>query len=1755
VFRCAVDGCPSAICKKHQAAVVTWSGKYFVGGECGYSDAQEQVNDIFDLDPVDNFTNGLDFLEGGNHDEGSEDGGNDRQGYNEDNDDGECFEAYFRLRDAEADDLFATENRPGTADTDMISPPVNYDGPVNLDTNKDIPTTDAGTLPVYTHVHTGSDYASHTVSNHVLLNNFGHMLIRRNKTLHGTSNQRHFLQRLVSRTPGDTLPLLYPEGMLFADMFNCDTRAGDIIGALPSSFLNSDRTLNSLGFASLQEHYRCRLSNPGLFSSSDPRYHLFAFDCLSNLSLRGCDSRVILRRGFAEHQDGGVRFKDSTEERLFDTEHVDSSAVVCKLAAAVNERGPTYFYTHTCSMKTHFGMKLIWDWLLSDEIVNSYCSADLHESDSEREDLRKNIVEGNGVLLLRAWMEMMHIWINYITHSPEQPIGEVDQFLFRMELQDAKANLPHLHALIWTKDDLSTEAGLRKVLDRIRGFILDIIRPDEREKFKTMGVFDDDVAVERFLNMVQTFLTHTHTRRCYFTPKPTGDNPEPEELLRCKANNNWKDNPSPSEHSFVDIPVKHTQDALDILVSLGLGSLDDQGRFVPSEKRLQASKHYPPAHGNEGIISPVFAALLPLNPNMGNAQFATGYTLSRYLAKYIVAVDSYNTITISPPKPKEDPNTYNVVGEELPNQKITGNRMRQEKRARAKKSKSKMPATRQGRAFNVVEFYMLLYGYAPIMTNIPFVNIPTKPYDERSGRDRIKPATYIQSQGTLQSVALTPLNCLPSHMIRIKRRLPSWRQFLDSQVQVAYDDLQSPVSTSSVTAFGVRPPELMFAARHQDYRKWFVETRKSATIESHLIWCERHIHFLVGVSLWVDGFTSQIQVRAVAIPAVIECLEQKQCSWFHGYEAMLQLFREIQQAVRDVYTSTERQRGLLRMFVTELNGTRLPVVWFQLVRPTFNTKFLIHLLLSLGFIKDEYDLFGCPDLRHCFVKAGLLDLSNPMGSALRLMKMYVIDQLASIPKGTQTFDRYLVAAHNTVMELFVHNRLFNEALPLALYCRIVENTDGEIMEFRNTRKAALVKNLLARMDECGFPDLPTEQMCMDATFANTVPWNPIDIPRGTDQPEDSYVEQISTLTLSKRLIDEYKSGPSHYTKGLCHVGAGGVGKTTVLFAELLYSVCIGLMVGITAINSERGQELAGLHIHELFSMQGRELLSPGQLAERACSSLFRNPKKLEYIRTLDVLGFDEAGAIPCEILSAICHTLRYVRNNNLPYGGLLVFCTMDYLQLEPVTGRHPLMSPAFTACFYFRELVHSVRAALDASWQRIQQITRLDQYTLSLQATREEFIALFVSTCTFVKSLDDPSIPGNILYSFGKKVPIRRQEARVIQKIIASLVQYRTSVAIDEEKNTDGNFRQASEITSKELDTKVKEPRTLILYSGGRYQITYNNGSLFSNSQLAILFDLPTQEQIDGKRTIKMIVAPAGSRYIPDDTVTKEELLHMGWVERSIGCPNRRNVSDTPASTRSKRLQYGLRHHVGSTLHGVMGQTLQGMLSRVQRGDRNHPYALWLSSQVVVLLSRTRRGKQTIFWTPNGLTPEDVGETLYDLLCRTSPFRTYLTHLLKQLCNNGPAQDYTIDNSLNIYRPKDFTMPTNGLGFVYLLVSTKQLGCTYIGSTDSLVRRWREHNTGYGAEQTRTIHLRPWAMLAFITGFDGTKSVYTAVENDWIARKQDLLKDPTIVASVEAIHNIGKDVVVNFNEQNREHMIRFVSCGTIERIRGAQDVI
>jgi hypothetical protein len=672
---------------------------------------------------------------------------------------------------------------------------------------------------------------------------------------------------------------------------------------------------------------------------------------------------------------------------------------------------------------------------------------------------------------------------------------------------------------------------------------------------------------------------------------------------------------------------------------------------------------------------------------------------------------------------------------------------------------------------------------------------------------------------------------------------------------------------------------------------------------------------------------------------------------------------------------------------------------------------------------------------------------------------------------------------------------------------------------------------------------------MAASVAKPIDFDITSLQKPPSQPEESHVEQKKLLKLGQSLVKEYVESTTEVPKCLCAVGAGGVGKTTADQIILLHAMLKGLNGAASALASERSQELAGDHLYSMFCMPGNNNLSTGQIAERCISNLFRNPEKLEFLRLLDILLLDETGNVPAELLSVMDIVLRYIRNSNKPFGGLLIISTMDNLQIEPPTGRHPLLSSLFISSFVFFRLSECVRAANDPKWRRVQEITRLPPHLLT-DDVKEEFISLLINECNWVESDDDESIPPNSLWVYGKNAPIRLQEKKLFEKLSKPIsgVPHIVSKSQDHERAVEGTMVPASKATSDAMDGRVKEPQKLYFYERGRYQITANKSGKYSNSQLAMLFSMPSQEHVDQKLPIKMLVSPPGSRYIPGQDDSIELLLSLGWKKTKIHkCTER--VVNVRSGIRGTRVQYRLRHHVGSTEHSVMGQTLAKLMSRIGRGKSN-PYSLWMPSQVVVLLSRTKYAIDTTFVSQN---PRETATILFENLKQTTPFRTYIGYLLECLCSGtAPVpRPISINQGKAIVRPSDVQLPNDNVGSVYLLVSLMDTNFTYIGSALNLQKRFLQHTNLLTTEQTAPPSLRPWSLLAYVTGFGSNIQKMKKFENQWIWLRRCLQRNKNIRTTIEGIKNLAFDAIESYSiDEGTKHDLRFVDCGSLFYLRG-----
>ena len=99
--------------------------------------------------------------------------------------------------------------------------------------------------------------------------------------------------------------------------------------------------------------------------------------------------------------------------------------------------------------------------------------------------------------------------------------------------------------------------------------------------------------------------------------------------------------------------------------------------------------------------------------------------------------------------------------------------------------------------------------------------------------------------------------------------------------------------------------------------------------------------------------------------------------------------------------------------------------------------------------------------------------------------------------------------------------------------------------------------------------------------------------------------------------------------------------------SLIYALSKGLVCTTTAFMCKRALLLGGLHLHQLFLLDTKDNTSVYRRAELAIVDLMRNPQKIEFLRSLQVLFFDEAGQVSDEMFAVLDIILRRVKDCNI----------------------------------------------------------------------------------------------------------------------------------------------------------------------------------------------------------------------------------------------------------------------------------------------------------------------------------------------------------------------------------------------------------------------------------------------------------------------------------------------------------------------------
>ena len=1650
------------------------------------------------------------------------------------NDDEEEIIAHYVTR-SEDNELLVDDNELRCDDTTTVEEMVS---PIDF-----IPTTNAGEMPIEVEekVNYGFKFSGSNI-----LNNAGTLLTRKKHVINQNRYVAHYCQKLCSTANCECIPILYPEAMLFPSIHwkACSTDLA-VLGAIPSSLLQEK--INQHGFASIQQHIRTRLVSPFSTTNSDPRYITHCYDVMANLAASKSDTRLIINRGLTVSSDKNksLEVRGINDSSLLGS--VDSKQMVKNLCTSQKYISWSYFLTFTANQSRHFGLRRIRKWIEKKGWKDTYPKYKLM-SEFDQTEIDNSINQAASGLMLRIWEEVSQLFLEFITKSPHSPFKRVHATFSRREYQSFSGNLSHAHIILAIHWSALTTEEREFVKNLAKGSIFDVVKSEDIEKYKEMRLISSSEDVHKRIEDGALFLTHRCNNRCMVKNN--------DGTLRCRLPKYIHLTPDCTRPHFIDLPVTISDECWDRLNKIDVANSvfnekKERNVFKCTINFFHPKRWIPAVVPTELPISPYESQTFCVCQSMQNCQrLDQAGGCCKYTCKYLAKIDKQNFVKIS--MNKDNKGGLVTQSTYLHNTKVTTSDVQQEK----EKEKEKNFKHPEGRCISLTEMLHVMLRYPEVYTDLCFVSISTLPLELRcvkqiSTDEEVNDGVFVESES--------------SFIRESKPNLPNWRKHSLSEKLLMNDLKQSKMGYDKVVQFSLRPLELKpVIEKIGQYYRWFnINMKKKRTGEE----MNQGIHDDIKQSIWIDGLQRQVKLRKNAINEIREWCNSRATANdnVEGRSEVLGLFDDIFQIVLNPHSNHQHElyKHIHDNLIEDDSAmNHLPIPVYSFLRPSQSLQFINHILLSMGSFNTEIDMMTKPSLRDCLRCATLIGDSDREDDLRKysnaLLLKYIKEQVRYFPNSMKTTCEIIVMAGIVFDSIIIKDEIPITDMPPVQYSILMRSIREDIVKERRLQLENLIDAASLELGSLTVQcNIPSKEQLMKATIDQRVQWNPItSFIQGESQSDDSYLEQKFAIKQCKEAIDKYIGMGEQLTmtKSIGIRGHPGAGKTFCMLYILMYAISQGLFCLTSAKMSHRSLQLGGINWDKLLCLRGNETkISPYRRAELAIARLEKNERKRDIVINITIIFADEMGQLSAEEFAIYDIILRHVRKSSLFFGGILIIGTLDHMQIQPIGGRPFLISSSIIPCFKMISLKTSVRAIGDL-YVELQSLVRKD-FTDFERNPRyiERFRYICATIFTFVTNWTHSAITSQTFRVFTKKAPVRDAlklfQSSLVQKHIGSSNTLRIRRALDTQKSQYSHeWVTARDDVKEELNRKCREPDTLMFGRGLTYTITFND-HVKSNSQKAILYELPSQEALDNFASIKVLLAPPGCKEVLFyEDVSKEYYLNKGFKEVNVECSPQR-VCNLSNYVQCMRKQYGMQHYVAGTVHSVMGDTLPSIATTISTDNRN--FSMWDKGQLLVLISRTKEARNTIFVGEK----DETLKALESILKTRTQWTDYMENVLKcvtinreqatmsQLEDSERYDAAVLNHSTYPYRICDISLPIDCSGYVYMLISLRSHDFVYIGKTKDLNARLRSHQSGYGSRQSQPEHLRPYAYFAYICGFNGNEMMMFYIEKQWKEMIQRLIRqginNPTLWAE-----RGGNDVLNlrldNFGVRNTRSELRLV---------------
>ena len=1206
--------------------------------------------------------------------------------------------------------------------------------------------------------------------------------------------------------------------------------------------------------------------------------------------------------------------------------------------------------------------------------------------------------------LVRAWSNTVEMLINLLVKSKEKILGQITKIWGRAEFQSTVGNLPHYHVLIWLNPEtVDLDNQIQSAQKHIYWKMCSIFESN-------LGVIRDHNELQKLTDLCFQIQSHSCAKsgfRCFKRVDMEGRKicrtpPYPE------SNCHWK----------MNINVQYPEAALKIMEDIGMAKrVEGYENWLLPDGKMSCEKWMYAASKGEHII-PTNVHLFCLTKSSTNVLALTGSFVSAYLTHYITKVEEHADarITIC-----EGGKSFRLRDEGIINRGISSVRhfLNEDKKRERKTEKVECSL------LSVTEGVHWIYQLPDVITNLTFIHIPNVPPEDR----------FVKFNGNKKYGGIV-------HYRRNTAFDNEIHNLTESQKVILEDVIDSGEAADKVTAFGLRPPELLVIDSIGVYYRCFVSEKCSITIEQY---CAFQSHD----KPWIDCSGSLIKIRSNAL------------------EEIEQFVRGKAEEPRQVHLNyiinfcKERRPGFEKWMALS-DDQFLPEIVFRSISPRYVLKFLISFVLRFGFFETELDLFRTNCLKSAYIKGGLIpDLEvYSCEHVMALVSLYAHEELRFLPGGALTFSAKLVASKNAFA------RLLNveESIILQNPTVLVSNMHAELEEESLSFFQACQQDMFEQVCTLRLHNLPTS-LVRD----NNSLWVP-EMMFAENQSEESKNEQTSVLN---RLCNNIKSKMSTVndhrlaTNDLV-LGPPGSGKSYLCSVALAYALFNGMVCYMTSLAARRSNQLGGEHVHKLFHIPCKEV-SASMLAEEALVRLSNDVKRKNFLERIQFLVIEEVSVLNGEIWAAVDLILQKLKDNYDAFGGIHILANGDCCQLPTVSGTDIFTSSSLVFGVNFHFLEHLVRME-DEQGRRL----------LNLMAQRPipaddivQIISLFSENANFV-SCWEAITDRSIMKVFGKKAAEREAIERHFSDIIGDNIDFYFVHSVDEISLIGSNtWRPCQASAVKYLNSQCREPEKLMIYETAIVRFTRNLRGLSQGSLAVIDYANSSADRV-------AVFCARTPEEVTEEAIESE--IYRTWPTRVLSQSFGYSMSFKGNIVRRK--QFPICNYVASNCHRLMGDGFPKMATAIS--EKEGKYSLWLPSQVFVIGSRVRRLEALSFVGKKEETLRAMQSVLSKRNLKEERIYKFFEAVRSASATSTPAEI-----PMSPFLQSNFYVPKTANGFVFVLVSLKDntFRTMHIGETEEglsdVIRKI--NSTDDSNLQENLYSSQPWAIGFFIWSFLNTR--------------------------------------------------------------------